>query len=320
MLSADRLREFQTVVESPSITAAAKMLGLPRATLSRRISGLEKDLGVRLVQRTTRQLALTPAGAELYRRACRVVADTTAAWDAVRRLDGVPRGPLRVAVPDTDLAPEELYLSFAEDFPEVQMEVVVTPRDVDLISEGIDVALRFGHIEQPGLLVKKIKHTDEVVVASPGYLEEHGVPKSVDDLGEHNCIGYFDGDRVRPVQWSVPGRSPYSIQPHFMTNSYHLMISAALRGMGLALLSEGAVGHYLGQGKLVSVLKGQVGGDCPASLVFVEREFQLPQVRAFIDRAAAFYAKLFYKGYAPEFVEAKSTAVSQVLHQAKLKP
>ncbi len=293
MLSADRLREFQVVVESASITAAARNLGIPRATLSRRMSNLERELAVRLMQRTTRNLVLTPAGDELYRRACRVVADTAAAWSAVRRLDETPRGPLRVAVPSNDLAVSDFYLGFAETYPEVRMEIVVTKRAVDLVSEGIDVALCFGPVESPGLLVRRFFNSKEVAVASPNYLARRGRPRTTEELKEHDCIVFFEGDRVTPTRWKRQGRAPLSIAPYLTTNNFYLMITAALRGLGIGLIDSAAIQNHLDAGTLIEILPGEFDSDSSASLVFVEREYQLPQVRAFIDHALAYYQELF---------------------------
>ena len=172
--SLDRLREFLEVTRAGSISGAARRLGLPRATLSRRIASLEADLGVRLLIRRTTRLALTRAGEELLKRAQRVVVDADAAWEAVRRLDDVPRGLLRVSVTGPYLL--RLFTDFLRDFPEVILEVQSTTRHVDLLAEGVDVAMRIGPIRDQDLIARLV-HVDRLmVVASPDYRMRHFEP------------------------------------------------------------------------------------------------------------------------------------------------
>ncbi|MCA9688015.1 MAG: LysR family transcriptional regulator [Myxococcales bacterium] len=289
MLSADRLQDFVVIVDLGSISAAARALALPRATLSRRLSGLEEALGVRLVHRSTRRLVLTPAGEELYRRARRVVADTDAAWAAVRQRDDTPRGPVRVSVPGDTPALRELFVSFAADYPEVRLEVSVSSRHVDLIAEGIDVALRMGPVADPSLLARRLWITHTYAVASPAYLEAHGEPLHVDELAAHACIVGFAGESMPARSW--PGRdgAQVPVRARLAASDLPLRVEAARRGLGVALLPELAITDDLAAGRLRVVLRDAIGAASPASLVFVDREFMPPQVRLFIDRAIAFF-------------------------------
>jgi DNA-binding transcriptional LysR family regulator len=285
MLSADRLREFLHVVDEGSISSAARTLDVPRATLSRRLSELESELGVRLVHRGTRRLTLTPAGEELHRRARRVVTETEAAWAAVRQFDEHPRGPLRVSVPDTDAAEAGLFLDFARDYPEVQVEVSIDSRHVDLVGEGIDVALRFGPVTNESLIVRRLFVTRSLLVATPDYLQRMGAPTSVEDLAAHHCVTGFSGSSSAERRWPLVEGGHIAVSGRFSSTSLALRMAAARRGLGIALLPHGAIRPELDAGSFVPVLDGVVGMQTPASLVFVDREFLPPRLRLFIDRA-----------------------------------
>lgn len=289
MLRADRLQDFVAIVDAGSVSSAARALGVPRATLSRRLSGLERALGVRLVHRSTRRLVLTTAGEELYRRARRVVADTDAAWAAVRQLDDTPRGPLRVSVPADHARVRELFLRFCEDYPEVRLEVSTSSRHVDLVGEGIDVAVRFGAIADPSLVARRLWSTRSIAVASPKYLKAHGTPRRAEELEAHDCIVGFAGETVPARAWPLRGGGTIPVRVRLACSDLGLRVDAARRGLGIALLPERAIEAELAKKKLRIVLEDVVGTETPASLVFVDREFTPPQVRAFIDRATAFF-------------------------------
>lgn len=299
MLSANRLHEFVAIAEAGSVSEAARLLALPRATLSRRLSALEEALGVRLMHRQTRRLVLTPAGEELYRRAQRVVSDTEMAWAAVRQLDEVPRGVLRVSVADARMARSDLFVDFAKEFPEVQLEVDVTPRHVDLVAEGIDVAVRAGRVLQESLMVRRLGTARAFPVASPGYLKEHGTPALPEQLVEHACIAGFAGEQTPERSWPLRAGGRVPIGRRFATSGLDLRIEAAERGLGLALLPEGPITRQLSDGRLLPVLAELVGREVPLNLVFVDREFMPRHMRLFIDRAIEYFGNWTHSTGAP---------------------
>lgn len=283
MPSSERLSEFAAVVAAGSISAAARELDLPRATLSRRISGLEAELGVRLLHRSTRRLVLTPAGEELSRRARRIVADASAAWDAVRRLDDVPRGLLRVSTTGSVL--DELFVQFVAEFPEVDLEVRETTRHVDLIGEGVDVAVRFGTVRDPNLIVRKVASGRRVVVGSPDYLRRRGHPADPAELREHDCVVDFGGDFAPRRTWPLLAGGAVEVTGPLAGNATRLLAQAARSGLGLALLPWPLVADDVRSGALIVVLESSVGADASASLVYADREYIDPKVRVFVDRA-----------------------------------
>lgn len=283
MPATDRLTEFAAVAAAGSITAAARRLQLPRATLSRRLSALESELGVRLLHRTTRKLVLTPAGEELYHRARRIVADADEAWRAVRRLDDVPRGLLRVSLTANLLG--EMCVAFAQEFPEVKLEVRSTSRHVDLIREGVDVAVRFGPVRDPNLIVRRVFEGRRVVVGAPAYLARHGVPTTASDLQHHACLVDFAGDFVPSPSWPLLEGGSVKVDGPIAANDLPLVARAACAGLGLAFLPRAVIAKPIERGELTVVLEDIVGGDASCSVVYADREYIEPKVRAFVDRA-----------------------------------
>lgn len=291
------LQAFVRIVEAGSVASAAVELDLPRATVSRRLARLEDRLSVRLLRRTTRRLALTDAGEELYRHARSIVHAVDAATEAVRRDDDVPRGLLRVAAPPN---PEDrfvdLFLGFLDAYPEVELEVVHASRLEDLVVSGIDVALRAGTSLDPGLIARRIAVGEIVAVASPGYLARRGRPDHVDALTEHACLlGYVRGERPA-THWPLVDGGQVRVRGRLVSNELLLLRAAAQRGFGIALLPRMLCADALRDGALVVVLAGVVGTVAQFALVYPERQHLKPAVRAFLDYAAAALASAFTDG------------------------
>ncbi len=253
------------------------------------MTALEADLGVRLLHRNTRRLVLTLAGEELHRRARRIVAD--AAWNAVRRLDDVPRGLLRVSASGQFL--NELFVDFLREFPEVLLEVRATTRHVDLVAGGVDVAVRFGTVRDPNLIVRKVAAGRRVVVGTPAYLDARGRPSKAADLARHECIVGFAGEWSPTRTWPLLDGSRVRVGGRLAGNQITLSHRAALGGLGLALLPVDLVGSDVSAGRLEVVLEDTVGSDASVSVVYADREFIDPQVRVFVDRAVPVIEKHF---------------------------
>ncbi|MCO4746441.1 MAG: LysR family transcriptional regulator [Proteobacteria bacterium] len=278
MPSNDRLTEFAAVANARSISAAARSLGIERATLSRRMTSLEAELGVRLLHRSTSKLTLTPAGEELSRRAARIVQDAEEAWSAVRRMDDVPRGVLRVSMVGDML--DAMLIRYVLDFPEVRLELVDTSRPVGLIDERVDVAVRFGPVKDANLIARRVEAgVDRIVVGSPKYLERHGAPSAPKDLTDHQCLG------PRQTTWPLRDGGRVPVSGRLGATESRLIRSAARAGVGLALLPVPLVHEDLASGALVEVLRDDVGDTVRVSIVFADREYIEPKVRVFVDRA-----------------------------------
>lgn len=284
--SADRLLEFKTIVDCGSITQAAKQLKQTRPTLSRRFGELEKLLGVRLLQRTTRQLYPTVAGNELYLRAVRIVAEIDNAWDSARYYSSEPCGPLRIGVPEGEMAAEPFFLEFATEFPKIDLDVHVIGQDVDLRSSGIDVAFQFGTVNHPDLIAKKLFVDERLAMATRAFLNAEGFPSTPQQITDYKCIVYRDSKGIPELNWPMTNGSHIEVRPWLLTNSFRLMLQAVHAGLGVGLVSKA---EKRKNAELVELFPGQIQKSEPFSLVYVERELQLPHVRAFIERAIVYW-------------------------------
>ncbi len=284
-MTAAGFEEFVSIVDHGSVTGAATALALPRPTVSKRLARLEERLGVRLLHRTTRRMKLTEHGELLYERARRVVLAAREAEAAVQRVDDVPRGLLRVLVPPR--VPETVFMQwlaeFLEAYPEVSLDVVGNDLHLDLVAEGFDVALRSGEIEDTSLVSRTLVANFEIAVASPGYLAARGTPTSAADLADHDCIIGYRSNNVPDPRWPLLKGGWVPVGGKLMTNHGGLRLEAAKRGLGIAMVVDRMARELLDDGTLVRVLADTVGRRNDARLVYPNREFLDPKVRAFVD-------------------------------------
>jgi DNA-binding transcriptional LysR family regulator len=286
------LQAFTCIVETKSLSRAAIELGVPRATIGRRLARLEERLGTRLLRRTTRSLAVTDSGDSFYRQA-RIALDAVAqAQASVRIRDNAVRGNLRVSIPP--LLDERLLgmlVSFADTYPDVRLQVDFSSRMVDLRRDGFDVALRASAELEPGLVVRTLARTKVLAVASPKYLAKRGIPRTAKDLRDHRCLMSFARGELPQSSWPL-GRGAVHVEGAFACNDARLLLMAAKRGLGIALLPSLIIGDEIERGRLVQVLPGLVEVEHQIALVYPEREFLPPQVRAFVDAVVAWADRL----------------------------
>lgn len=277
---------FVAIVEAGSVSAASRELGVPRATLSRRLSRLEARLGVRLLHRSTRHLALTLAGEELHRRASRIQQQAREAEAAVQRLDGVPRGLLRVSVPPLGLTPElsGLLSTFLLEYPEVQLEVSSNVRHVDLAREGYDVALRAGQVHDQSLITRRLGAQRVAVFGSERTIERLGAPQAPEDLARFDCIGSYDPVSGRPRrEWPLLAGGTVSISGRLATNDLQLVVSWVRDGPCLGLVPIRIMERLAPPCVMVPVLTSTVGIEAHLWVVYPDRHFLDPKVRALVD-------------------------------------
>ncbi len=280
---------FVRVVESGSFTAAAQLLHLPKSSVSRKVTRLENQLGIRLLQRTTRSLTLTAAGRTYFERASRVVAELDDIHATVAGFRQTPRGPLRLTAP---LSFEEtgkcLYFDFLEAYPEVSLEVSVTDRYVDLVQEGFDLAIRGGKPPDPSLTGLEILKSHLQILASPAYLAKHGRPLNPSDLRNHEC--FVHGLRS-PSTWhflTSRGAVEVTVKGRFASSNMMTLIEAAKRGLGIIRVPTGGQGIDIGD--LEVLLPEYTHPSRGLWLVFKSNRQVSPTVRAFIDFVEDYFA------------------------------
>ncbi|WP_053237082.1 LysR family transcriptional regulator [Sandaracinus amylolyticus] len=281
------LLTFVRVIDARSMTRAAAELGVPRATIGRRLARLEERLGVRLVRRTTRSLALTEPGERFYQHARRVLDVLGEAESSVRSDRATLSGSLRVSVPpmiDEDFF--AMLAGFAAAHPDVRPQVHFASVHVDLRRDGYDVALRAGSISEPGLVSRTLARMPVIAVASPRYLARHGTPRARRDLRRHRCLMGFERGDVPQSQWPASGGVMH-VDGAFFSNEIRLLRAAAIRDLGIAMLPTTLVADDLARGALVRVLPGVLRGESRLALVYPERTLVPPQVRAFIEAVTA---------------------------------
>lgn len=286
MQVAEHFDAFVAIVDGGSISEAARTMGVPRASLSRQLARLEERLGVRLLNRTTRSMVPTRAGEALYPQARALVEGARAAVEAVQRLDDVPRGLLRISsAPLNSAVIGELVGQFLQNYREVQVELRTSTEHIDLAAEQVDIAIRGGVTRDPSLIARRLFRTDMLAVAAPAYLEVQGTPEVPAELSNHACLrGFVEGARPASA-WPLRGGGKVGVDGPFVTNDIKALKGAAARGLGIALLPRELVLPELDEGRLVPVLEGHVGIEVSLSLVWLERDFIDPKVRAFIDLA-----------------------------------
>jgi DNA-binding transcriptional LysR family regulator len=277
---------FTKVVETRSFTGAAEQLGLPKSTISRKLAQLEERLGVRLVQRTTRKLALTDIGEAYYARCARIVADIHAAEQLVTDMQATPRGRLKLTAP-VDLSSRHLgaiISDFLAAHPDIFVELEATDRVVDLIEEGFDVAVRFGDLPESTLIARRLCAIEAVLCATPAYLERRGAPKSIEELDEHDRVLFTPSARIQ--SWTlVNGDASYEFgrPARFASNNVGAVREAALAGAGIALLTNFIVAADIASGTLVRLLPDWRGKPIDVHAVYPARQNLPPRLALFLE-------------------------------------
>ena len=281
------LHVFVHVARAQSFTAAGEQLGIPKSTVSRRISRLEDRLGVRLLQRNSRSVVVTEEGAWLYERITHAIDTLEVAEAELTERAVTPRGRLRVSAPITlghlHLGP--IVADFARAFPDIEVSMDLTDRVVDLVGERYDVALRAGTLRDPDLIARRIGRARLVVVASPTYLARHGTPQSPSELQEHD--GLINDHTPWRERWRFADDQVGPVRRRLGSNSWDVLRSAAIGGLGLAQLPCFQVGRELAAGALVEVLAPFRGPDDGLWIVFPTADHVPLKVRAFVDHVVA---------------------------------
>jgi DNA-binding transcriptional LysR family regulator len=277
---------FHSVVKHSSFAKAAEELSLSPSGVSRIVTRLEERLGVRLVQRTTRSLSLTEAGAAFYARASQILADLSDAEAEVQKSTAQPRGYLRMTASITfgQLYIAPLLGEILQAFPEISIDLLLTNRFVDIIDEGVDLAIRIGALTDSRLIARRLCTNQRILVASPSYLERRGVPKHPDELPEHEIVVYSGFSRAR--EWKLIGPDgPLSVTVtgRFSTNNIEVLGDSARKGLGITVGPTMSVYRHLLSGELVRVLEDYQFEPTAIFAVYPSARQLSTKVRAVVD-------------------------------------
>lgn len=282
MIDYNEMAIFAKVVDAGSYTRAAEKLGLPKSTVSRKITQLEERLGVRLLHRTTRTIKPTELGRAYYNHCSQMVTEAEEAQRAIHQLQAEPSGNLRITAPGAFGARflVQVVRDFMEKYPQIRMEVILDNKVLDLVEEEIDVAFRIGPMSDSSLVARNLGDVRMVMCASPGYLKKHGTPRHIDDLQQHACILH------NAVPWQVTGpsgRVDVELFGKLAVNDIAMTRNLIINDAGIGLLPVTMAYDEIDSGVIVQVLPEYHFADRPVYMVYHSRR-QLPtKVVAFID-------------------------------------
>ncbi len=280
------LRVFVRVMDRGNFSLAANDLGITPSAVSKLISRLEDRLGAKLLERSTRRLALTPEGETFLARARRIVADIEEAEAEVARVRGAPRGKLRInsgtAFGLHQLAPA--LADFLARYPEIDVDLSITDRLVDLIDEQSDIAVRSGHIPEGPFIHRKIADLQRVICAAPSYLAQRGTPATAADLKGHDCVVVAGPGLNRWPFKSRGGIDIVEVRPRVTTDDAEAAVRLAVEGAGIVRLSDVIVGGRLRKGELVALLTDVHHSEpYPLAAIYPAGRHLLPRVAVFLE-------------------------------------
>ncbi|WP_019029934.1 LysR family transcriptional regulator [Colwellia piezophila] len=281
----DGISEFVYVAENESFTLASKKMAISTAQVSRQISALEQRLNIKLFYRTTRKVSLTEEGRIFYQH-CRSVLDgLDAAERAITNLQSKPQGKIKLTAPVTYGEKQILPLvnNFIKQYSDVEVSAYLSNRQIDIVEEGYDLAIRLGKLGDSTMMAKKLGSRANYVCASPHYVEQHGIPHSISELNKHSCLlgtsdhwHFRDSGREKSIR--VTGRLRY--------NSGYSLTDAALKGLGIVQLPDYYVEQYIQSGKLITLLDNYRAPDEGIWAVYPQNRHLSPKIRLLVDYLA----------------------------------
>lgn len=292
----DLLRIFARVIDTASFTRAANMLDLPRSTVSAAVRRLEERVGARLIHRTTRHVAATQDGLAFYERCQRLLADYDEAESLFRGASAHLQGKLSVNVPGR-VGRRIIAPALPEFFalhPEIEIELGVTDRAVDLVQEGVDCALRVGALSDSTLIARKVADLTLVNCASPDYLAAHGTPRRIADLDRHTAVAYASPSSGRIEDWEwVEGSAvrTYPMRAKVIVNNAEAYIACCLAGLGLIQVPAFDIADHIEAGQLVEILPRHRAPPMPMHILYPHRQHLSRRLKAFTDWLAALLAE-----------------------------
>jgi len=283
----ENMDTFIRVVEAGSISGAADRLNVAKSAVSRRLKELEKHLGVELFHRTTRQMNLTDTGRAFYHQAVRILDDVLEAEIATSQAHGTLKGSLKIALPSTfglmHMGP--IINDFIKEHPQIEFDLDFNDREVDLIQEGFDLAIRIANLPDSSLIARRIAPIKTVICASPDYLEQMGTPRSPEDLREHQCLVY---SLLRDFEyWYLTDADSKEIKikihPYLKASTGEFLKDAAVKGQGIILVPTFIAYKEIENGSLIPLLKDYTSPQINAYAIYPQTRHLSQRVRAFVD-------------------------------------
>jgi DNA-binding transcriptional LysR family regulator len=285
---------FARIVERGNLSGAARDLGLSKSLVSRRLGQLEDRLGARLVNRTTRRLALTDIGREFNERAKRVLLEADEAEACAQEASGELRGRLRIAAPVSFgyLHLASALAAFLVEHPKVEVELELNDRFIDLVGEGYDLGIRSGQLEDSSLVVRPIAASRILLAAAPAYLAKHGAPESPNDLTRHVCLVYGNQPAARVWRFRVKDKwiTP-AIRPQLVANNGDVLCRAAIEGLGIVALPSFILGPAIAAVSLRPLLPGFPMPEQPIQAIYPAGRPVPQRLRAFVDFMAGYFTR-----------------------------
>ncbi|MDR3411547.1 MAG: LysR family transcriptional regulator [Formivibrio sp.] len=282
------MQVFTRVVDANSFTAAADNLGLPRTTVTTTIQGLERHLQIRLLNRTTRKISLTPDGAAYYEHCRRILTDLEDTESSFHAVAKTPKGRLRIDVPASIgrliLIPR--LSEFHQRYPEIELAIGMGDRPVDLAGEAVDCVIRVGELQDSSMVARRIGIFQHILCAAPAYLARHGEPRNLEELQQHRAVHYFSSRTGRIYDWEViiDGETvELKMQGSVSVNDSDAYVDCGLQGLGLIMPSRFMVQRHLESGALIEILPRLTLPTMPISVVYLHNRHLSPKVRAFVD-------------------------------------
>lgn len=291
-----QLRIFVTVADNGSFARAAAALRMGRPSVTNAISALEASIGVRLLHRTTRRLSLTGEGELFYERGTQILADVAGAQNLFGGSGQLPKGRLRVDIPVALAKPFIVprLPDFTARYPDIEIILGVSDHPVDLLAEGVDCVVRLGELAASSMISRVVAHVPMVSCAAPSYLAAHGVLNTIEDLSAHRAVMYFAGHGRSTIDWQfIADGEERSIRMRsaILVNDSEALIACALAGLGIIQALHAGVAGQLETGRLVEILPHIKTVRRPVSIMYPNRQYLAPQVRAFIDWIGAIFGE-----------------------------
>lgn len=280
------MRAFVRVVQTGSFSATGREMNTSQTTISKKVAALEKKIGVKLLARSSRDHALTPAGAKYYQTCVDILGELDEAEAEARSEVASPQGTIRISAPVAFgrilLAP--IMAEFFQRYPDIKVDLQLSDQHTDLISDGIDVAIRAKQLEDSTLIARHLFDNPMLVLAAPSYLQQHGEPKNPEDLKQHNCLVY---SRMKDINvWRFTKQNQkhaIAVNGNFQSDNGDVLLEVALTGMGIVILPIWMVEHHLKEGQLTQLMSDYTGQNLPFNAVYLQSRYTPLKVRCLID-------------------------------------